>query len=276
MYLSKWLFVLMLMCCMLSTPGLAADAADNQGNVPTGTLAGQFRKNSKTPLAGGRLFIYNKAMGTPSADRYVRVPDQIAELDTEGNFLLQLPAGTYYLSAINAPAGTPMGPPPEGELVYYRINTRKEIQPFNVRNGEKTDVGVISSPHPYKRGHQGREDTGATVIKGAVIDENGAPVEGAVILAHLRPGIQDMAAYVSERTAKDGKFVLRVNDGGTYYLRARSEYHGGVPNAGEFVNFSDPKDQVVISLKKGEKFTDVIVKVKRQPEKGPLGLGKSQ
>jgi hypothetical protein len=108
------------------------------------------------------------------------------------------------------------------------------------------------------------------MIEGTVIDENEAPVEGAVILAHMKPGIQEMASYVSERTTKDGKFVLRVTDGGSYYLRVRSEYHGGVPNAGDFVNINDPKEQIPVTLKKGEKIKGVTIKARRQAEKGPL------
>jgi hypothetical protein len=274
MYHLKWLLIPVLMFIPLFYPVFAADTPGDQGNVPTGVLIGQFKKNGKTPLANGRLFIYNKAMGPPSADRYVRVPDMLAELNKDGKFELQLPAGTYYLSAVNAPDGMPMGPPPEGEPVYFKMNAKKEILPFTVFTDKRTDAGIISSSLPHKRGYTGKFDSNATMIEGTVIDENGAPVEGAVILAHLNPGINEKASYVSERTAKDGKFVLRVIDGCTYYLRVRSEYHGGAPNAGEFVNYEDPKEQVGVSLKKGEKLAGITIKAKRQREKGPLGQAK--
>jgi hypothetical protein len=246
-------------------------AADVQGDISTGTLAGQFKKDGKTPLSNGRLFIYNKEKGPPSADRYVRVPDQLAELDSDGKFLLTLPAGIYFLSAVDAPEGTPMGPPPAGEPVYFKMNAKKEIQPFVVAAGKRTDAGIITSSLPHKRGYPAKKDSEITLIEGTVIDENEKPVKGAVVLAHMNPGIQEIAAYVAERTAKDGRFVLRVNDGGTYYLRVRSVYHGGAPNAGEFVNYNDPKEQVGVSLAKGDRHTGVTIKVKRQPEKGPLG-----
>jgi hypothetical protein len=202
------------------------------------------------------------------------VPDQLGELDNSGRFELQLPAGIYYLSAVNAPAGMPMGPPPVGEPVYYKMNTKKEIQPFTVLAGKKTNAGVISSSLPHKRGSIGKLDSIVTSIAGTVVDENGAPVEGAVILAHLKAGVQEMASYVSERTEKDGSFLLQVNDGGIYYLRVRSEYHGGAPNPGDIVNYNDPAGQLGVSLKKGEKLTGITIKANRQREKGPLSSAK--
>jgi hypothetical protein len=274
MYRIKRLIVSILTVFMLCGLVVAADSPEGQRNAPTGVLTGQFMKYGKTPLANGRLYIYDKAMGPPSADRYVRVPDQIIDLDKDGKFLLQLPAGIYFLSAVKEPAGVVMGPPPEGEPIYFKMDAKKEIQPFTVRAGKKTNTGVVTTSLPYKRSISGNDGSGVTMIEGSVIDENDAPVEGAVILAHLRPGIQDKASYVSERTAKDGKFILRVTDGGTYYLRVRSEYRGGAPSAGDFVNYNDPKEQVAVSLKKGEKLAGVSIKARRQPEKGPLGQAK--
>ncbi len=266
----KRYFVGFLTVFMLYHSALAADSPVSSVDPSIGVLAGQFKKNGKAPLANGRLFIYNKALGPPSTDRYVRVPDLNINLDKEGKFLLQLSAGVYYLSAVKAPADGAMGPPPKGELIYFKMNAKKEIQPFIVEAGKKTNAGIISSAIPYRRVDRANRGLDATMIEGTVIDENGAPVENAVILVHMKPGIQEMASYVSERTGKDGKFELLLNDGGNFYLRVRSEYHGGAPNAGEFVNANDPKEQIALSLKIGEKLTGVIIKAKRQPEKGPL------
>lgn len=233
--------------------------ADQSAN---GILVGQFNKNGNTPLADGRLFIYSKAMGPPSSDKYVRVPDQVAGLDKEGKFSLELPAGAYYLSAIKTPEDGLPGPPAEGEAVYFKMDSKGEIQAFIVTAGNKTNAGVISSSTPFKRKMNIYED-GVTMVEGIVVDADGSPVNGAIILVNLSLGVQNMAAYASERTGKDGKFALRFNDGGIYYLRVRGEFHGGTPTEGEIVNINDPKEQVAVNIKKGEKLTGVTIKVKR-------------
>src|SRR4051794_23369624 len=116
--MSRHYVKLLLFCIPLVLfTGAITFATDKMDDSATGSLVGQFKINRKTTLANGRLFIYNQAMGTPSADKYVRVPDQLAELDNEGKFVLELPAGTYFISAVKAPEGGAMGPPAAGELI---------------------------------------------------------------------------------------------------------------------------------------------------------------
>lgn len=241
------------------------------GGAP-GKLTGRFLVDGKRPLADARLFIYNKTYGPPSSDHYVRVPDLIQYLDKDGRFLLELEPGSYYLSAINVDAEAPMGPPAEGEAVYFKMDARGEIVPFDVVTGSLTDAGTIATSAPFNR-TKALQKPGSTVIEGIIVDEQGAPMEGAVILADTRPGTQNKALFVSEKTARDGKFRLQLFEGGTYYLRVRSVYHGGMPESGDIVNFNDPKEQVTVELKKGERRAGVTIKVRRQPQKGPLFQG---
>jgi len=248
-----------------------AFAAGDQINAEYGVLAGQFMKNGKTPLANGRLFIYNEAFGPASADRYVRVPDGITELDEKGNFSLNLPPGTYYLSAVVKANNGAKSPPTEGEPIYFKTDSKGNIQPFIVNAGKETNTGIISSSFPYKR-KQDPNDKRMTRIDGIVKDPDGAPVEGAVIYAYATSGILDKPLYIAEKTAKDGRFSLQVSDGGTYFLRIRGDYGGGTPKDEEIVNADSPDALIAVTVKKGETLTGLTLQAKRL-KRGPLYKG---
>ena len=272
---AKLLKLAMSLLLFFNVTVFAADNPDSKVNAANGVLVGQFKVNEKTPLADGLLFVYNNATGPSSADKLLRVPDLITRLDIEGRFYLELPAGTYFLSASTLPAFASKGPPAEGKLIYFRTNSKGEEEAFIVSAGKKTDAGIISSSAPFKRHNEsyakGR-DTSGTIVEGNVTDADSKPVEGAIILAYVDP-IQGKAFQVSERTAKDGKFALRLPSGGTYFLRVRSEYAGGTLKEGEIVNSNDPKGLVAVTLENGEKLIGVAIHVKRL-QRGPLFNGK--
>src|SRR5512133_1919922 len=161
----------------------AAERQDVSNGSANGTLVGQFMENDTTPLAHGKLFIYDKAMGPPSTDRHVRVPDLIVDLDQNGGFTQVLPAGTYYFTARKKADIVSNGPPGEGQLIYFRMDAAHNIQPFTVRAGQITNAGVVSSSLPRRR-NQGTHEQGSTLIEGIVIDDDGAPVEGAVVFVY--------------------------------------------------------------------------------------------
>jgi carboxypeptidase family protein len=254
---------------LVSVTALAADQPNDPSIALNGKLVGQFMKAAKRPIAHGRCFVYDKAMGPPSSDIFVRAPDQIATLDSEGRFSLDVPPGTYYLNVIDVPENAPFGPPAEGELIYYSMDAKGVIKPFVVSPGKTTDVGIISSAVPRK-GRQKDVDMGLIKIEGLVADADGAPVEGAVVLAYLTPDTLGKAQYISEMTGKDGKFTIRVNVSGTYYLRIRGKYGGGAPDEGEIVNIDDPKALVIVTVEPGKNLAGVRLQSKRQSERGPL------
>lgn len=271
---SLQLLIITLMLFVFATGDVfATDRQDVANGSANGTLVGQFMEKDETPLAHGKLFIYDKTLGPPSTDRHVRVPDYIVELDQNGGFTQVLPAGTYYFTARKKADIVSIGPPGEGQLIYFSMDAAHNIQPFTVRAGKTTNAGVVSSSVPRRR-NQGTHEQDSTLIEGVVIDADGAPVEGAVIFVYNNPDILKKAYHVSEKTGKDGVFLLRVNNAGDYYLRVRGNYGGGVPKEGEIVNIRDPKGLTRISVKKGETLTGVTIQIKRQPARGPLYQGR--
>lgn len=269
---TKLPLVAMLILLLFCGSVFAAGKPDDTAKAASGKLVGQFKINENTPLANGLLFVYDSAAGPSSADKLLRVPDLITILDAEGRFHLELPPGTYHLSASTMPDIASKGPPAEGKPIYFRKNQKGEEEAFIISAGKTTDVGVISSSAPFKR-NPGSDDKdlekGFSIVEGIVTDADSKPVEGAVILAYVDP-TEGKAFQVSERTTKNGKFALHFPSGGTYFLRVRSEYAGGTLKEGEIVNINDPKELVTVTLKNGEKLSGVTIRVKRF-QKGPLG-----
>ncbi len=67
---------------------------------------------------------------------------------------------------------------------------------------------------------------GVTMIEGTILNGQGGPVEGVVVFADVTPAMNGEVSFVSNWTGKDGKYFLRVHEGGKYNLNA-SDFTGG-------------------------------------------------
>ena len=236
--------------------------------VKKGTLTGQIMIKGNGPMAGGKVFVFNDSSGPPpSRDKYWRVPDNIVRLDAEGRFSVDLPVGKYYLGAKKAMDGKDIGPPQEGDLFYAFSGEKGIPKVYNVEEGKKTDVGVIAEATPFRRELVKFSD-GITAIEGVIIDDKNEPVQGALVFAYIAPSMVGRPLFASERTGKDGRYILRVHEGGSYYLRVRSLYGGGPPASGEIMGAYGMPEPVAVTVKSGEKVKDITIKVKRFAGRG--------
>lgn len=260
-------FVCLILALSFSFIGSAdADQADAE-TAFNGTLDARFRQKSGIALTNGVVFLFDSSLGPyPSMTEYWRVPDRVEFLDDDGKLSIEVAAGKYYLIAVKRLPSLMLGPPIEGELFYFDPEPKGNPKAITVIAGKKTDVGVISASVPFKRSPAGRHK-GMTAVEGVVTDMRGAPVEGAYVLAYIEPAMQDRPLYVSERTDKDGKFILRTGAGGAYNLRVRSFYGGGKPEEGELVNIDGPSELYPVNLKKGETISGVTLNVRKFPKR---------
>src|SRR6266702_5744824 len=91
----------------------------------TGRISGKWISSGKEPMAGGLVYFFNGASGPrPSPDSYWRVPDEVANIDTEGRFSVELVAGNYYLGAIKRIKGNELGPPLDGDFFFFSRDER--------------------------------------------------------------------------------------------------------------------------------------------------------
>ena len=110
---------------------------------------------------------------------------------------------------------------------------------------------------------------GITAIEGIILDSEGKPVEGAYVFAFVSPATVGRPLFTSDPTSKDGRFILRVHDSGTYYLKARSSYGGGPPVPGESIGNYGEKEPVAVTVDKGDRLSGFVIKMRKFAGRGP-------
>ena len=214
----------------ISLSAHALERLPQQGTI-TGTL---LLKNGSPVISAGVLF-FNTAVGPPPMPgKYWRVADAKTGTDFNGKFRLNLAAGTYYMGVVKHLSGKWAGPPEEGELFLPSPDAHGVFRQYSVKAGEVTDIGALAEVVPFRRAEHGGKGP-ITAIEGSITDEMGNPVENAIVFAFTRPEAAAKPIYVSDKSGKDGKFLLRLNEGGAFYLKARSVYGGGKPKPKEIM-----------------------------------------
>lgn len=260
---------------VLTTAALASGApptAPLQRPTPTepgGIVSGRVMAKDKAPLANGIIYLFDAAQGPPpSMVKYWRVPDLIEGMDQDGSFTIPVPAGTYYLVATARSAENAMGPPKDGDLFYYNADPGGEPQPLSVASGGTTDMGVIAGRYTFFQ-NLTKHDDGITGVEGVIVDSEGNPVDGAMVFAFQPSTRTGRPLFVSETTGQNGRYLLRVHDGGTYYLKVRSVFGGGPPASGENLTSTEETRPVKVTLKKNEKLHGIRLMVVKFPKRGP-------
>lgn len=245
------------------TAASSAPAADDK---KIGALAGEISVRKGEPLAGGMIFFFNTQTGPPpSATLYWRVPDESSELDKDGKFRVELPEGRYYLGAMKKFSNERIGPPREGDLFFMSADEHGVPKVHEVKKGELTDIGAQSGAGPFSAKPVKQ---GVTAVEGVVLTPEGKPVEGAMVFAYVSPGLIGRPLYVSDKTGKDGAFVLRAAEGGNYYLKVRDVYGGGPPEKGAVLGGYGDDKPAAVAVRSGETVKGIQIRVVRFPGRG--------
>ncbi len=244
-------------------------SAKDVKELKAGAISGQLMIKNGGPMSGGSVFIFNDATGPPpSKEKYWRVPDYIAPIDNDGRFSVELPEGKYYLGAIKRISEKKnIGPPEEGDFFFAGADEKGMPKAYIIKKGEGTDIGVISEAVPFKRAIV-KLRNGITAIEGTVLDTDGKPVEGALVFAYTTPTMVGKPIFASEKTGKDGKYILRVHEGGKYYLKVRDIYGGGPPVSGAIIGGYGQEAPVAVAVKTGESTKGIDINVIRFPGRG--------
>ncbi|MBT0652309.1 carboxypeptidase-like regulatory domain-containing protein [Geomobilimonas luticola] len=255
-------FLMVFLLCSVATAVGAEDAR-------TGTISGKMKIKNGGPLANGVVFFFNEASGPPpSPEKYWRVPDEIVGTDGEGNFKAVLLEGKYYLGASKRKSGQEVGPPQEGDYFLPAMEEKGVSKTFHVEKGKTADIGTIAEAIPFSRATV-KTGSGITAIEGSITDAEGKPLERAMVFAFLTPAMVGKPLFVSERTGKDGKYLLRVNQGGDYYLKIRDVYGGGAPKVGEIMGGYGQDKPMPVTVKTGTTVKGIDIKGVRFLGRGP-------
>ena len=176
---------------------------------------------------------------------------EAVQVDKDGAFRIDLPAGRYHLVARRRAAGSRAG-----ELVPGDLNGSYPGNPVEVRRGEHLQLRafpltVINPEVRAQRQAQGTFAVTGTSLNGKVLDPQGEPVSGVHVFAYLDRRMVGKPVHISAPTADDGSFSLYLGDGGTYFVGARSHY-GGPLEPGEWVGTFDGRPDHSITVAKGQ------------------------
>jgi len=243
--------------CMLLVIPVLVFAWGEQEDV--GTITGRlFQKNGR-PLANATVFLFDASSGPPpTLGKYWRVPDVIASTDDGGTFTMQARQGRYYLGAIKRMSEmNPVGPPSTGDYVYpsHEDETKGKLKAYRIVKWESTNIGSIKGIIPFDSAkHLYRGPVSA--IEGTIRLPDGKSAEDAIVFAYDNPDMAGNPRFVSDPAGKDGKYILRLGKPGTYYLRVRGVYGGGMPAQGSIMGSGIPSG-VTVSAGKTVKGIDI-------------------
>lgn len=200
---------------------LAAGCSDNRSpEAPAAGGMGRVKGTVVAPLEGTYLYVYRKGM-----DLYGPAFAVSEATGVDGAFDLQLPDGDYIVVARKRDNGDTAGPVQAGDNKSDFINV-------TVRGGA-TELAVLA---PTKVGDSRRLTKEAAVTRtglaGRITDSDGKPVEGARVNVYDHVQMSERPKFVSEKTGPDGRYLLYLPEGGTYYLAARDKF-GGPPKLGD-------------------------------------------
>jgi len=197
--------------------GCAGTAREARRSGPTGVSGTVL-----VPAEGAYIYVYRKG-ANPFGPAEVILP---APTTADGTFSVELPPGEYTLVARRRSNLDNAGPLSAGDQRSDPVDVAipaggaaKVNLPLNV----KADAEMRSFVPP-------KEWT--TAISGVVKDPDGRPVSGARVHVYTYVQMSERPKYVSERTGPDGKYVVFLPKGGTYYLAARDRF-GGPPRIGD-------------------------------------------
>jgi hypothetical protein len=249
--MKRWMFLLSLVVFLAVTSSVG-----NAGEEGEGYITGKFQPKNGESMSGGRISFFDIAAGPkPLTGEYWRLPDYIFPIGEDGSFTVPLPAGTYYVMAVKKPVGKRFGPPAEGDLIYPALDV-KEQKPYAVRSNETTDLGDLEAV-PFRKEWAASGENG---IEGSVRDMNGKPVERKLVVASGSASLE-RPLYVSDgRTGKNGGYIVRVPEGGTYYVRV--------------MGYSQPV--VPVTVKTGEMTKGIDIVLTKKPESQGLGEKEGQ
>ncbi len=245
--------LLSFICSMLvlSVAYAQTEAVKGKETAEMGYVTGKMESANKA-LIFGYIGFFLTSGRMPDPTRFWRTPDHVYSLDKDGKFNVQLPEGNYYVIAIKK-SEKELGPPETGDQFFYFMDSKGPMI-VEIKKGAKIDLGTKQSiPVTFVS-----QMEGITVIKGVILDEEGKPLSEVFVGAYDKPVMLGRPNYISYKSDKKGRYELRLPEGGSYYLVARSRL-GGPPVKGEFYGrVGDEKNPV--SIKTGE-MSEINIKV---------------
>lgn len=202
------------------------------------------------PVKGAYLFVYEKG-ADPHGPPFT-MSDATAE---DGTFSIDLPDGEYTIVARRHASGLAGSPLSEGDL-------KSETMDIKVVDGMIQSQTMMLKSKDDVEQHFGAADKSKTAISGKVMDSEGSPMRGFRVHVYTYAQMSERPKYVSAATGPDGKYIVYLPKGGTYYIAARDHF-GGPPKIGDYYGRYDEGtiDPSGVIVKTGSELDNVNITV---------------
>ena len=151
-------------------------------------ISGKVTDHQNNPAAGAFVYAYR------SGKSNLRGPaDFEAQVNSSGDYFLDLVEGDYYLVARMRQTGADAGPPRAGDAWALPSKNPVTVEPDNVTSINFTLQG-ISQPMLMREGTLTSGDTGFT---GLLVDSDNNPLSGAFVIAYPEADYQRMPEATS-------------------------------------------------------------------------------
>ncbi|MCM2263690.1 MAG: hypothetical protein NDI73_00700 [Desulfuromonadales bacterium] len=169
----------------------------------------------------------------PDPRRAIRPPAVSRALASDGCFSLQAAPGEYFVGAIvRLTEGGWQGPPRPGDMIFLSPDTTDKNVVVTIRSDETVDIGC----HPSGWTYSGFASTGAALtISGQLTGIDGKPRQGLLVFAFADIEMSKEPVAVSEPSDSIGRYLLRLPEPATVYLRAREHFGRRSPADGGYM-----------------------------------------
>jgi len=226
----------------------AETAQDAPQEIKKGTVTGKVLLKDGKPLAWGQIMFFDYLTGPPPVpSKYERTPDISKTLDAEGRFRIEVPEGRYYIGAIKRLSEDRLGPPQEGDFIFRSLDDRGRPVEYTIQANKVLDVGTFTGAFQITDKELGERRI-TTALKGTILNQEWLPVADAVVIAFTEPYLGKKPLFASNKSDKDGKYILPLTEG-TYYLRVRNSFAAGPPEPGQIVGYYGEGTPVPVSIK---------------------------
>jgi hypothetical protein len=229
---------------------LAGCDSDESTSMKASSGKGHLQGQVTMPLEDVRLYVYK-----PGMDLYGPAYAISTATGNDGKFDIELPDGDYVVVARKRAKGEETGPVVAGD-------NRSEFIKVSVLGGV-VDMQISA---PVKIGDQrnftGDIEESTTGLAGQILDSDGQPVTAARVHVYDHVQMSERPKFVSEKTGPDGRYLIYLPAGGTYYLAARDKF-GGPPKLGDLYGRYDKGtiEPSAVVVKEGELLKQIDITV---------------
>jgi flagellar motor protein MotB len=216
-------------CLLIPLTSLKANPSDLMLKK-MGTISGAIYTAGQ-PSSNALLSFFHAEKGLPPIKGGLRrVPEFLSRTDAEGRFVVKLLAGDYYIGVLHRKPGAVPGPPRADEKYFFVEDKNGGLGLLTIKKQEVIDLGRLSAK-PSESFNSLEE---SFVVEGVVLDKNGRPLKGLVVLAKSQLNIP-RPEFVSAPTDENGFYQLQLPPQKSFYLVARETIAGSRPLPGSHI-----------------------------------------